>query len=183
MKQSFFASVCLLLAAAEAQQVFYPSLIIPIASDQPNQAFGTQTSGTIKWTQANAASTEIVFDNLPAGGTKCRLNFVLNKNGPWNLDVKSPQPWQFGIYNIIGGYVGQQDTWNKHPLVTNLVANVTLSAVGAQIRADVSEHTVPCAGGKAQYMLQSYPRPFTFSWFELNDVPAGNQNGITFVIQ
>ncbi|RDI88309.1 hypothetical protein Vi05172_g2037 [Venturia inaequalis] len=182
MKQ-FFLAFLLLLVAAEGQQVFFPSLIIPIASAQPDTAYGTQKSGTIEWDKGNTVASEIAFDNLPSGGTKCSLSFVLNRNGPWNVDSQSPQPWQFGIYNIIGGFVSQEDTANKHPLVTDLVANVTLSAVGTEMHVDVTEHTVPCVAGRAQYWLQSYPRPFSFSWFELNNIPVGSQNGITFTIQ
>lgn len=120
---------------------------------------------SIKWYQGNGIATEIAFDNLPSGGAKCKLNFVLARLGPWNFDYQTPQPWQFGIYNIIGGLVSQEDTWNKRPLATDLVANVTLSVVDGEMLAVITDHTVPCVTGRAQYLLRSFPRTFDFNWF------------------
>ncbi|QDS77396.1 hypothetical protein FKW77_006157 [Venturia effusa] len=167
-----------------ASQSFFPSLIIPIQSDQPTRAFGTQKSGAIKWDQGNEIATEIAFDNLPFGGERCSLNFVLARNGPWTFDAQSTKPWTFGIYNMIGGLVSQEDTWNKHPLATDFVANVILSVgPNAQMDVAISNHTVPCTKGRAQFLLRSYPSSFNLTWFEIKEVPpTEGRNGITFDI-
>jgi hypothetical protein len=67
------------------------------------------------------------------------------------------------IYNVAGGAVSHANTWNNHPLITDIVTNMTISVADGALATAIAPHNVPCVVGKAQYVLRSIPHGFNFS--------------------
>jgi len=158
----------------------WPDLIIPITRQAANQAGGTQYSGHISYGNggANEIATEVAFDNIPSNkATTCRLNFYLSLTGPFS--ISGSLPWSFNIFPLVGGLVGQTDSWNHHPAQIDSIANVTYTTANNALVPVVSTHTVPCIVGRAQYILRA-PKDFDFTWFELSDPQNNIKNGIVY---
>jgi hypothetical protein len=139
----------------------YPNLIIPIYSASPSLSEGTQYSGRVNWTPSSEIATEIVFDNVPANiATTCKLNFYFASTGPWR--IAGEIPWGFTLYWIVGGFVGNGDSWGNRPVQGGKIADVLVSSSG-DVRVSVGEHGFPC-DRKIQVLMRG-SRGLDLSWF------------------
>jgi hypothetical protein len=163
---------------ATLQYVDFPHLIIPLNSNKPDTALGTQHSGQV----SNQVHTEISFDvraDIPAA--ICRINFHLNlnptKNAPWTL-YGNP-PYEVKVTRLRPTINKDKDTWNSRPATTGYVATIRLQSDGS---VQVQDGWFDCPKGNvAQFLLTpANGNGMGLTWFELDYSAAeGGPHGIT----
>lgn len=161
----------------------FPHLLIPLISNAPDTAYGTQKDATISYSHSNGAAqhTEISFDVPTNEAVVCRLNFKVNNNPAKNAprELSGSAPYAFNISRLEPTINKDTDTWISHPGVTEYYATYTLNHNGT-VKEEYSKWFACPKGQVAQFLLHpASDRDFRYYWYELDyQLGEGGPHGV-----
>ena len=143
------------------QARYFPQLIVPISSSEPDKVFGTQYDGIIASSNQGNTHTNLLLEfNIPASANPatCSLTFT-------NITTVS-NPSIIDSYLLTEPIDQTSASWNKRPKRAMFAVAYNISKDGNSVPTGSGIHFFQCNPGSNPIELQAAANESNFSWFQ-----------------